>query len=535
MLRKDSKIYNTLYEWQKPFIDKLVDKFNIEEDPMCYSKFGFFLRMGIGKTKLMVATAELHESDCIIVTSILPKVVEENIPGSFGAELELAGYKVYYSHLLYQPTPLKPLKNGKVRTRKPGSESERAEKYYAEFIDDFTNKRKIAFVNNYDSIMTEKGFALLHLLAGGNSGAKVSMQKKQGKIEGYKNITWLFDESHKIKSKDSQISMRIHSMLTNKVAPGLSLIRDNYFKENIRHVYLGTGTPFTVGYVDLYQQLNILGHEWDYDSFFDEYCVEDKKAKVFNIYAKAIKDYKNVDQLLDIVEQYAFFARTENYYPFLPERRTTILWAKRDVSYNLMAWDNENNPHYRVYDNYICDTPSLFKLRLRQLASGFMGNADESKFYSTWKLDKLTEILEDSEDNYVIFYNYTPELFMLMSVAEDLGYVYDVYNGSVKDLSYFHNTNIVHKKLILANIASGSTGLNLQTYKNAIFYSLPDVWAEFEQGIGRIERTGQKSPFVDVYVIMTIDTVETRIWDSLMKGKDYTDKMFERDYIYKEK
>lgn len=533
MLRINSKLYNTLYDWQKPFIDTLITKFNLEKDPTNYTRFGFFLRMGIGKTKLMLTMAELHESDCIIVTTILPKVLEENIKGSFGEELELAGYKVYYSHLLYQQKPLKPYKNGKPRVRKPGSEAERAEKYYNEFMDDFMNKRKIAYVNNYDNIMTETGYGIMHLLAGGNKGAKVSLQKKQGLIEAYKNITWIFDESHKIKSKDSQISMRVHSMLTNKIVPGLTVIRDNYFKENIRHVYLGTGTPFTVGYVDLYQQLNILGHDWDYDSFFEEYCVEDKSAKQYNIFAREIKEYKNVDQLLDIVEQYAFFARTENYYPFLPERRTTILWAKKDKSYDLMSWDNDNNPHYRVFDNYICDTPSLFKLRLRQLASGFMGNADESNFYSTWKLEKLTEILEDSEDNYVLFYNYTPELFMIMSVAEDLGYKYDIYNGSVKDLTYFYDEKIKTKKLILANIASGSTGLNLQTYKNAIFYSLPDVWAEFEQGVGRIERTGQKSPYVDVYVIMTLDTVEGRIWDSLMKGKDYTDKMFERDYIYK--
>lgn len=529
MLRSESKIYNSLYEWQRPFIDRLYDKFDIGKHTRKHTRYGFFLRMGIGKTKLMTTMAELHESDCVIVTSILPKVLEENINGSFGSELELAGYKVYYSHLLYQP---KPLKDGKKRSG--NSEPARAERYYDQFIDDFMNKRKIAFVNNYDNIMTKTGFAILHLLAGGNTGSKKLNQKDEGLIEGYNNITWIFDESHKIKSRDSQISKRIHSMLTNKIAPGLSVIRDNYFKENIRHIYLGTGTPFTIGYVDLFQQLNILGHNWTFEEFFENYCIEDQKVKKFNVFARAIKDYKNVEQLLDIVEQYAFFARTENYYPFLPERRTTILWAKQDDSYRLMSWNNDKNPHYRVYDDYICDTPSIFKLRLRQLASGFMGNAEEANYYSSWKLDKLQEILEDSEDNYLIFYNYTPELFMIMSVAEDLGYVYDIYNGSVKEMNYYHNDKIKTKKLILANVKSGSVGLNLQSYKNAIFYSLPDVWSDFEQGVGRIERTGQESPFVDVYVLMTINTVEARIWDSLMKGKDYTDKMFERDFIYKE-
>ena len=123
---------------------------------------------------------------------------------------------------------------------------------------------------------------------------------------------------------------------------------------------------------------------------------------------------------------------------------------------------------------------------------------------------------------------------MIMMAAEEAGYVYDIYNGMEKDLSYFNDDSIKSKKLIIANIKSGSVGLNLQIYKSAIFYSLPDVWSDFEQGVGRIERTGQKSPFVDVHVIMTINTVDVNIWESLMKGKDYTDKAFERDYIYTE-
>jgi len=534
MLRTQSKVYNTLYDWQKPFIGMLVDKLDIEDNPTDKTAFGFFLRMGIGKTKLMTAIAEIHDSDCVIMTSILPKVLETNIKGSWGEELELAGYKIYYSHLLYQPPALKPLKSGKIRARRVGSEAERAENYYNEFVDDFMNKRKIVYACNYESIMSKKGFAILHMLAGGNESFKRNIQKRQGKIEGYKNITWLFDESHKIKSKDSQVSMRVHSMLTKSYAPGIKVIRDNYFKDNIKHVYLGTGTPFTVGYVDFFQQLRLMGHDWEFDDFFDDYCVEDIEAKKYNIFSKSIKEYKNEEQLLDVVEQFAFFARTENYYPFLPERRQTTIWCRQDESYRLMSWNNIKNDHYRVYDDYICDTPATFKMRLRQLASGFMGNAVASDYYSTWKVDKLQEIIENNEDNYVVFYNYTPELFMIMAAAEEAGYVYDIYNGKIKDLSNFYNDKIKSKKLIIANIKSGSVGLNLQTYKNAIFYSLPDVWSDFEQGVGRIERTGQESPFVDVYVLMTIGTVEGRMWNNLMVGKDYTDKMFERDYIYKQ-
>ena len=78
-------VYNTLYDWQKPFVDKIIES-HLTED---YLRWGFFLRMGIGKTKIMVAAAEKRKSDCIIVTSIKSKVTEEFDEGSFGDELNL--------------------------------------------------------------------------------------------------------------------------------------------------------------------------------------------------------------------------------------------------------------------------------------------------------------------------------------------------------------------------------------------------------------------------------------------------------------
>lgn len=497
-------VYNTLYDWQKPFVDKIIES-HLDED---YLRWGFFLRMGIGKTKIMVAAAEKRKSDCIIVTSIKSKVTEEFDEGSFGDELRQAGYEVFFSHKLTRAHRLDTT-----------SDSKAAQVEYLRKLESAIKKgKKVAFVNNYENILTQAGYVIINVLG-----------------QHYNNISWLFDESHKLKDKDSSVTKRVRGMLYNKYVPALKQRRTpNYFKENIKQVFLGTGTPFTVGYEDFYSQLDLLGIDMNYGEFTERFLKLDEEARRYNPFAKVIKGYKDREGLLDLVESKAFFARTENYYPFLPERITTIVKVPRSESYDKMSNPALNNPHYRVLDGYIADTPSLFKLRLRQLASGFMGNAEKSDYYSDAKLEKLTEILDNNVNNYVIFYTYTPELFMIIKAAEDAGYEYELWNGKHKESDLYYDPSVKEKKLIIANIESGSTGLNRQKYNTVIFYSLPDTYALYDQGVGRVERIGQESDFVEVIVITMRDTVEDRIWKALMKGMNYTNKAFERDFIYKE-
>lgn len=494
-------IYNTLYDWQKPFVDNVINKFEYSER----SYHGYYLRMGIGKTKIMTATAEMRNSDCIIVTSILDKVTEEFEEGSFGDELRSAGYKVFFSHLLKMQKPLK------TERSKPGE----ARQYFMDFEQAILNKEKIAYVCNYDTLITDNGYIFLNVIA-----------------NAYKNISWIFDESHNLKSRKSKISKRVASLFKNKKVPQIKPSTNNYFRSNVKNIILGTGTPFTKNYSDFYQQLVILGMKMSYKEFKNNFLEIELEEKGYNIFAETIKGHKNEDQLFELMSDYVTFAKTENYYEFLPERRLVQIKVPRSSTYDRFS-DHTDNENYKVLDEWIADTPSLYKLRLRQLASGFLGNSDFFRFYSTLKANKLYELLESNDNNHIIFYTYTPELYAIIDVAERAGFVYDLWSGIEKDATYYNDDSIKKKKLIIANTKSGSVGINRQKYNSVIFYSLPDTYDVFDQAIARVDRLGQKAEFVDIYLLITVGSVENNIYRAIKKGQDYDDKAFEEDYLYK--
>lgn len=562
-------VYETLFDWQQLFVDKSPEEYLIEKigeekvdslrsemraDSDGIEKVGYFLRPGIGKTKISVAKSELLNgigADCIFCISLRSKVVAGEMEGEFGDELRTAGYKVFYAHKAMD-------ESGEVTIKHLDTK-----KKLAEFTEAVEAHEKVAYVFNHEHLITPKGYKRLVYLA-----------------TKYNNIAWIIDEAHKISNPKSRVSQRVYDMLykwsTPEIKVGLrqlkkdrkdaealgdikrveelntleSLSRENIFKKSIKGFYLLTGSPNASGYVSFYWLLTLLGKLWrydlvtedgevkhlkDYNAFFDEYCIEDMYAKQFNPYGRAIKSYKNVDKLLDLVQLYSFFAKTENYYKGMPSRTVEITWIAKHPSYKQMTDPKKDNPFYRVLDGYICDSPGLLRLRSRQLASGFMGNAAKCDYYHTLKVDALEEQLAEG-GNYIIFYNYTPELYLIMSAAEDLGYNIDIWNGMEKSQVNYRKSKggADEKNVLIANIASGSEALNLQRYSNVTFFSLPDLFKDYDQGICRAERIGQLSKEVNVRLLIAKGTVEEKVWKSLQLGQNYTDKMYNRDFLWRE-
>ena len=198
------------------------------------------------------------------------------------------------------------------------------------------------------------------------------------------------------------------------------------------------------------------------------------------------------------------------------------------------------NPFYRNIDypstKWIADTTGTLWLRARELSIGFQGNAEEYKWYHRNRLDKLEEFLENNPDNYLIFYNYTPELFEIFDICEKLGYKIDVYTGEIK---YMNNYNVYMsqneseqmnntKNVIIANFASGSTGMNWQGYNKCIIFSLP-LYKDYEQGIKRIHRIGQNKTTI-YHMFYEDNWLDNSMLKALKEQIDYSTKMFETDF-----
>lgn len=503
-------IYDKLYDWQK----KIVDEFSWRH------RFGLFLDMGLGKTPISLALAERNKCTKIIVITINAKVYEP-------AERE--GSWLYWA-------------------------DQAAIKYTHSIKDDIhaADDQPDILLINYESLFTRA------------KTKKTKIELRDTLIDFVNtcvshHVAIIIDESHKMKD--------LHSMQTMAIQRLVQVLRS--FAREL-YIYLLSGTPFTTGYIDLYSQLKMLGYDQTKNQFVENFCVRGNLPGLLG-YQQPIVGYKNINSLFETIHEYAITINSDKVID-LPEQ--IFIPHKLKSSFAFNAFTSEklcgeaihdyfsgkvseelilkykvpskiNNPLYRdiEYDitkeygasKWYAETTGTFWLRARQLSIGFIGNAEESKWYNKDRLDHLKELLEQNEDNYVLFYNFTPEMLELYDLCNELGYNVDVYCGEIKSLIFYDKycsqtsaEQLTNKKnIILANFASGSTGMNWQAYNKCIIFSLP-VYKDWAQGIKRIHRTGQKNTTF-YHIFYQENWLDEGMKKALETGTEYSKEMFESD------
>lgn len=497
-------IYDKLYDFQK----HIVDKFKDEES------LGLFLDMGLGKTPTALALAEANYCTKVIIVSINSKVLEdENVEGSWlwWAKQSSIKYDFYR-------------KNQEIKAT--------------------TDSNDILLINYESLFCRQESVRGLEL--------KDNVKDFLFSCRGH-NVAVIIDESHKMKTLQSKQTRAIFA-----IKKALRML------QCWTAVYLLTGTPFTQGYVDLYAQLKMLGCEMTKGDFMDYFCVRGNIPGLLG-WQQPVVGYKNVDELYDLVHDYALTIKSEDvvklpdklfvYHPvecshsfqmYVTEKisgKEIVKEAKsrhEKIDFDFYDVDKKvNNPYFRniAYPDlkWIADTNGTFWLRARQLSIGFNGNAEDAAWYDRSRLEAIKQFLEEHEDNYLIFYNYTAELFELFDICESLGYKIDVYCGDIKSLDNYERYSKMteaqkmtnKKNVIIANFASGSTGMNWQEYNKGIIASIP-LFKDYEQGLKRLHRLGQKSTVV-WHIFYQKNWLDYSMKKALDESTDYNLKMFEAD------
>ena len=488
-------IYDLLFDWQK----KIVDKYK-ERDSL-----GLYLDMGLGKTPISLAFAEQNNCSRILIITINSKAEEP---------MENEGSWYWW-------------------IKKNGTYNIHSKKVKCEY------GKKDALVINYESLYSRKK---------SKTGSLLLKDEIKEFIENSinRNVCIIVDECHKMKNLQSLQTRAIY-----KIKQYL------YYFDNYICTYLLSGTPFTNGYIDLYSQLKFLGSKMVKSEFIERFCVRGSIPGLLG-WQQPIIGYKNLDSLYELIHKYAITIKSEEVID-LPSQVFINHVTPASEEFKLLT--NEfyegnkiykyskdkkhktsskiNNPYYRNIDypgeRRVAETASQFWMRARQISIGFQGNADESKWFNKERINKLKEFLKENEDNYVLFYNYTPELLELYDVCEELGYNVDVYCGEVKSLYFYNkymklneNEKITNRKnIILTNFASGSTGMNWQEYNKCIIFSIP-VYKDYAQGIKRVHRTGQKNTVI-YHIFYEDNWLDKGMRKSLDLKVDYNEKMFEKD------
>ena len=571
-------IYSMLYDWQKEIVDLLAKK----------PAFGLWLDCGLGKTVQALALAEKTGAEKILIVTPNAKATESvSVDGSWqqwasklgpewvirskGDKLPVGGDSTPVKPAEPTDSDLKPPKNriGKAQVAISSAPLPKEDKLPKVF-NGMTPAEKTVMIVNYESLFKR------------NTGSKRPVIKDEVlafiKTCYNKQVTLLIDESHYIKDPKAQQTQVLQSIK-----------RELMVASKYLHIYLLTGTPFTKGFIDVWNQLIFMGCPMTKTEFREKFCVTGNIHGLLG-WQQPIIGYKNVEELYQVIHRYAITLKSEEvlklpeqvfvehvtapsaWFTILTRQRLRIkrvlelnaireqiglpVLAPEDLQRFIDVWAEEHkepegwmtiersveqnisiqNPWFRNIDfpdtRYICDTPGSLWLRARQLSIGFQGNAEEAMWYSGDRLYAIKKLLEEKPDNYVLFYNYTPEFTELFDICYELGYNIDVYNGDIKSLVHYERfvgeseaERLIDKKnIIISNFASGSTGMNWQAYSQCIIASLP-TYKHWAQGLKRVHRNGSKST-VFYHVFKSDSWLDAGMWDALENKIEYSDEMF---------
>lgn len=142
------------------------------------------------------------------------------------------------------------------------------------------------------------------------------------------------------------------------------------------------------------------------------------------------------------------------------------------------------------------------------------------------KLEYLDTILNDTEENVIIWYNYKSELEALKSLLSKHKdkTVYQV-NGDVHDAPAKPEWANTHNSVTLCQYKSAARGIELTYATVSVYYSPTYSFEEYTQSLGRNYRSGTTKPTL-VYCMRVKDTMEEAIWSSLADKRDFVEKLY---------
>lgn len=335
-----------------------------------------------------------------------------------------------------------------------------------------------------------------------------SWRRKQ--LEKMLNKEWfmIVDESQYLKNHKSKIG-----------AWGINV------SEKMKHTLLLSGTPVNAP-EDMYAQMKILGMNMTWKEFSDRFLIiEEKTFQGSRWPAKIIVGYnkEEVDLLFKAFETQSIAIKTEDVID-LPMEVWTDINLKHDKIKEYRKINKPISQGGMVYEELIIPSAGVLFLRNREMASGYI---EQYKGISNHKKVALQELLETNPNNFLIFYSFVQELEDIKEVCKNMGIEIYEFNGAVKNGYDSRNSN--KRFIIAAHYITAAAGLDLQHLNNTLYYSPPLSFIDYKQSWARTRRIGQKERCF-YYKFITNGTVEEKIYRNLNEGKDYDEKVFERDF-----
>lgn len=309
-------------------------------------------------------------------------------------------------------------------------------------------------------------------------------------IKKLSNFTLILDESSVIANEKTKRSKAIMKM-------------------KFTNIILLSGTPVSGKYEKLYSQCRLLGWDITKQEFYNRYIItKDFQRPNMPFPIKLVVGYKNVEDLKYNLRQYgAIFKKAEEVLE-LPKQNFITINCETTSAYKRFCRDRIITINGK---ELVGDTSLTMMLYERQLCSQYNEN----------KIQAFKDLLNDTDDRLIVFYNFNEELTELLKCVGDRPV--SIVNGSTKDLSAYEKYD---NSITFIQPQAGAKGLNLQKANKTIYFSLMLSCENWLQSLARTWRIGQDRP-VFYYIMETENSIDGKILEALKKGEDYTNALFE--------
>ena len=275
------------------------------------------------------------------------------------------------------------------------------------------------------------------------------------------------------------------------------------------NVILLSGTPTGGKYENLYSQLKLLGWGISKKTYMNTFVETRLQDVGGGLKIPVVVGYKNVGRLKRKMREYGCnFLKTDEIFD-LPPQTVNEIKIGATAEYKKFR---KNKVVEIDGQTLIGDTSLTELLYCRQLCGA----------YNPEKIAAFVDLLQSTNDRFIVFYNFNNELDALKSVCKELKRPISEVNGHCKNLTAFEKYD---NAVLFGQYQSASMGLNLQQANKIIYFTPPLSSELYEQSKKRTHRIGQEKPCF-YYQLICKNSVEIDIYKTLSERRDYTEKLF---------
>jgi len=304
----------------------------------------------------------------------------------------------------------------------------------------------------------------------------------------------IYDEAHYVSGHTSQMYKNFYKYIK---------------KHNVENVLLLTATPYLSTPWNIFTLAKILGHDWNYLSFKNQFFEERYIGR--RVIPQVREDIE--DDISALVAHIGDVVKIEDCIDIPEQTFTKEIFSLTSQQKKAMKEICEVNPIVRFTKNHQIENGTL-------KSDGYIAD----KLLDCEKNDRILELVRQNKKVAVIA-RYNLQLEHMKQHLEGCGKPVYVINGKSKDRDAIIQTvEGLNEAVILIN-ASCSEGYELPSIGLCIFASLSFSYKDYKQMIGRFLRINKIKKNVYLHLIssdgVSSGGVDESVYQAIMSKKDF--------------